>query len=79
MKLNATLSDHVEAYYAALTTGGDPDAELELLTASTALLRYIEHQQDINVRHARAAGLTWQEVADVLGVTRQGAQQRYGN
>lgn len=79
MKLNVTLGDHVEAYYAALNTGGDPDCELELLTASTALLRYMERQQEVNVHQARASGLTWQEVADVLGMTRQGAQQRYGN
>lgn len=30
------------------------------------------------VEHARSMGTTWQEIADVLGTTRQAAQQRYG-
>ena len=79
MKLDVTLGDHVEAYYAALSTGGDVDAELVLLTASAALLRYMERNHEVNVFQARSAGATWQQVADVLGVSKQGAQQRYGN
>lgn len=79
MKLIVTLGDHVEAYYAALNTGGYLEAEIALLTASTALLLYVERNQEANVYEARSAGATWQEVADVLGVTKQGAQQRYGS
>jgi hypothetical protein len=32
-----------------------------------------------SVERARAAGRTWQEIGDVLGVTRQAAFQRFGN
>lgn len=34
--------------------------------------------RDRGVREARAAGASWVEVADVLGVSRQAARQRYG-
>ena len=30
------------------------------------------------VSDARAEGWTWQQIGDVLGVSRQAAQQRYG-
>jgi hypothetical protein len=30
------------------------------------------------VTSARADGHTWQEISDALGMTRQGAQQRFG-
>lgn len=31
-----------------------------------------------SVARARGEGLTWDEIGDALGMTRQGAQQRYG-
>lgn len=31
------------------------------------------------VAQARAQGITWQDLADTLGVSRQAVQQRYGN
>jgi hypothetical protein len=30
------------------------------------------------VQEARREGVSWQEIADVLGITRQGVQKRYG-
>lgn len=36
-------------------------------------------ERDRGVAVARAAGATWVEVADALGVTRQAARQRYGS
>lgn len=33
---------------------------------------------DLAVERAREAGLTWQQVGDVFGITRQAAQQRFG-
>ena len=31
------------------------------------------------VATCRAAGMSWQEIGDTLGTSRQGAQQRYGD
>jgi hypothetical protein len=45
------------------------------------LLNYAGHVDSAlydAVQEARAAGRTWQEIGDVLGVSRQAAQQRFG-
>jgi hypothetical protein len=39
----------------------------------------LEQAMDETVTQARNDGATWQDIADRLGITRQGAQQRYGN
>jgi hypothetical protein len=44
----------------------------ELAAVSAAALR-------LSVEQARAAGHTWQELGDVLGVSRQAAFQRFGH
>lgn len=46
-----------------------------------ALDRLSRAEQDLHdsVRQARSQGRTWQEVADVLGVTRQAAFKRFGH
>lgn len=48
------------------------------LAAGRAEIVRLEERQKIRVKVARAAGLTWQQIADSLGVTNQAAQQRYG-
>jgi hypothetical protein len=41
------------------------------------------YQADVSLRHvvreARRAGVTWQRIGEVLGVTRQAAQSRFGH
>lgn len=37
----------------------------------------IEAELEQAVREARQAGMTWEEVAEALGMTRQGAQRKY--
>jgi hypothetical protein len=47
----------------------------------------VAHQGEINaaeavlvlVKSSRMAGATWQEIGEALGVSRQAAQQRYGD
>lgn len=43
-----------------------------------AQLRTAEQRLAEAVQACRDAGMTWQYIADDLGVTKQGAQQRYG-
>jgi hypothetical protein len=43
----------------------------------TAQLAKLHTRQDVLVARARAAGATWTQVADALGVTPQAAHKRY--
>jgi hypothetical protein len=58
---------------------GEPDAAsamAALLTARTAA-EAIEQATRLLVQQARAAGRTWQEIGELLAITRQAAQQRF--
>ncbi|WP_231514642.1 DUF3887 domain-containing protein [Mycobacterium sp. URHB0044] len=58
-----------------LSAEGDP---LELVRAARVVEDQAEALMAAAVHQARGAGHTWQEIGDVLGVTRQAAFQRYG-
>jgi DNA-directed RNA polymerase specialized sigma24 family protein len=60
---------------AEAATAGDPRTGLR---AVRALRRLLEHLEDTQVRRARAAGWSWQEIADVLGVSRQAVHKKHG-
>lgn len=51
----------------------------EGLRAVAALRRLLERVERIHVESARARGLTWQEIADELGVSKQAVHQRYAS
>lgn len=53
-----------------------PTARDDLLAAAAAAQRADEALHDA-VRAARAAGMSWQEVGDLLGTSRQAAHQRF--
>src|ERR1700761_2197834 len=58
---------------------GEPDAAsalAALLSARTAA-EAIEQATRLLVQQARAAGRTWQEIGELLAITRQAAQQRF--
>jgi len=40
--------------------------------------RLLEHLEDTQVRRARELGWSWQEIADVLGVSRQAVHKKHG-
>ena len=42
------------------------------------LARHVERNIDDLVQEARREGVSWQEIADVVDLTRQGVQKRYG-
>lgn len=66
-----------------LTTLAENVAQADDYGDMLGALRLVEIAAD-NARRAivadaRAAGDTWQSIADALGTTRQAAQQRFGN
>lgn len=57
-------------------SGADPR---EGLRAVLALRRLLERLEYLHVRRAREQGWSWQDIATVLGVSRQAVHQRYGD
>jgi DNA-directed RNA polymerase specialized sigma24 family protein len=48
------------------------------LRAVRALRRLVEHLEETQVRRARTQGWSWQEIAEVLGVSRQAVHKKHG-
>ena len=48
------------------------------LRAVRALRRLVEHLERTQVRRARDAGWSWQEIAEVLEVSRQAVHKKHG-
>jgi hypothetical protein len=51
---------------------------LEGLRAVAALRALLERVERVQVQSARDLGLSWQDIAEQLGVTRQAAHQKHG-
>ena len=49
----------------------------EGLRAVAALRRLLERVERIHVEGARGRGLSWQQIADELGVSKQAVHQKY--
>ncbi|HEU5046016.1 MAG TPA: sigma factor-like helix-turn-helix DNA-binding protein [Nocardioidaceae bacterium] len=47
------------------------------MRAVRALRRLVERLEESQVRRARELGWSWQEIADVLGVSRQAVHKKY--
>ena len=57
---------------------GDMDATGRAeISASLAIIAAAERHLITTVKHQRSMGATWQELADILGTSRQAAQQRF--
>lgn len=54
---------------------GDP---IEGLAAAARARRELERLEGVQVRAARVRGLSWAEIATLLGVTRQAVHKKYG-
>jgi len=59
----------------ASAEAGDPRALLRRIAQQRAEL---DRAESLSVRRARNSGLTWQEIAGELGVTKQAVHKRYG-
>jgi hypothetical protein len=55
-----------------------PGAELSTLVEDARALALAEQRLDKAARRARAAGASWGQLGDAMGITRQAAQQRFG-
>jgi DNA-directed RNA polymerase specialized sigma24 family protein len=49
------------------------------LRAVRALRRLLEHLEETQVHRARELGWSWQEIAEVLGVSRQAVHKKHGH
>lgn len=49
------------------------------LRAAVALRRLAERLEELQVERARRQGWSWQQIADVLEVTRQAVHKRYAH
>lgn len=67
----------VEHMVALVRTAGDDDPRSGL-GAAARLRRELERVETVQVRRARTQGLTWEEIARALGVSRQAVHKKYG-
>ncbi|GAA0919055.1 sigma factor-like helix-turn-helix DNA-binding protein [Nonomuraea longicatena] len=51
---------------------------LRALRATSELRGEIERMEAVQVRRARIAGLSWAQIADAIGVSKQAAHRKYG-
>ena len=67
----------VEAMVRLARAAGDDDPRAGL-SAAAGLRRELERLEAVQVRRARNAGLTWEQIATALGVTRQAVHKKHG-
>ena len=60
----------------AQTASDDPEVGLSGVASLRVLLEAVE---ELQVRRARALGWSWQQIAELLGVSKQAVHQKYGN
>jgi len=76
--LTALLADRATALAGALGSPLAPPVYLDLVDQARDMDGVAEQVLKLCVQQARDAGHTWQEIGDLLGVTRQAAFQRFG-
>ncbi|MFF4788987.1 MULTISPECIES: DUF3887 domain-containing protein [unclassified Streptomyces] len=76
--LSARLAEHSAALASAVGSPLAPPAYLDLIRRAQDVDVLAEQVLKLCVQQCRDAGHTWQEVGDLLGVTRQAAFQRFG-
>jgi hypothetical protein len=59
----------------AQTASEDPEVGLRGVASLRALLEAVE---ELQVRRARDLGWSWQQIADLLGVSKQAVHQKHG-
>jgi DNA-directed RNA polymerase specialized sigma24 family protein len=64
-----------QADVVAQTASADPEVGLRGVASLRALLEAVE---ELQVRRARELGWSWQQIAELLGVSKQAVHQKYG-
>lgn len=59
---------------ATKASGAEPEVGLR---AVASLRRLLERLEAVHVRNAREQGLSWQEIADTLGVSKQAVHKKH--
>ena len=76
--LSARLAEQAAALAEAPGSPLAPPVYLDLVRRAQRVDELAEQVLKLSVRQSRDAGHTWQEIGDLLGVTRQAAFQRFG-
>jgi hypothetical protein len=76
--LSALLAEQASVLAASTGSPLTPPAYLDLVRRSRDIAGQAEQLLKLCVQQSRDAGHTWQEIGDLLGVTRQAAFQRFG-
>jgi Protein of unknown function (DUF3887) len=77
--LSALLAEQTSTLADAVTDPLSPPAYLDLVRRARDIDGKAEQVLKLCVQQCRDAGHTWQEIGDLLGVTRQAAFQRFGS
>jgi DNA invertase Pin-like site-specific DNA recombinase len=62
----------------SLAAGADGDDPFSALASVRDLRRELDRTEELAARRARNAGASWQEIATLLGVSRQAVHKKYG-
>lgn len=65
------------AHLVTLVEAAGDDDPLHGLSAAARLRREVERLEAVQVRRARTSGLTWEQIAVALGVSRQAVHKKY--
>jgi hypothetical protein len=76
--LSALLAEQASLLAEAASSPLAPPSYLDLVRNAQRAHQLAEQVLRLCVQHSRDAGHTWQEIGDLLGVTRQAAFQRFG-
>ncbi len=76
--LSGLLAEQTSVLAKALGSPLAPPAYLDLVRRAQGIDELAEQVLKLSVQQCRDAGHTWQEIGDLLGVTRQAAFQRFG-
>ncbi len=63
---------------AELTHAAGADDPIPALIAAAKLRREVDRIEEVQVRRARARGMSWAGIAAALGVSRQAVHKKYG-
>ena len=61
-----------------LAAGASGDDPFSALANVRELRRELDRTEELAARRARTAGASWQEIATLLGVSRQAVHKKYG-